>query len=272
MKTGEDKQTNVASVSSANNTSKGNQIASQNPPPYSVSNGEASSKGVCDRRVDIHDGIDSHWEDMKELEKREILKESYTQQTITELITLRSDDNKGSNDPYTQFVHAFYSPADEFDKGINTLENLPTIMNSLDEALKTGAPDKIENAANVLWDASKEIPSTPITGIPKSRKDVFKLKKIISMLFRQYEAWVVEQLFEGGCKREDQIESQIGRIMDYSFLFDTLRFQPSNGSGVMTARYSDLPSEHWWQDEDSGYWYVEPSYLPNLEAKVKSRK
>ena len=271
MKTAEKEKTNDRPHGNAYQIALYEQSASEQPPEFKVT-AEATTKDPCDRRIVIPDGTSNPGDEIDEIVLRDKLAESYSRQTIAELITLNSNDNKGSNDPYTQYVHAFYSPADEFDDAIKTIHNLPDIMNSLDDALSTGAPDRIEVAAEKLWEASKDLPGTPITGLPKSKKDVFKIKKILEMLYREYEVFVKEQIFEGGCDPENQKQNKAGHIVDYNWFLNSLRFISSKGEGMVSAYYSDLPSDQWWQDEDTGDWYVKASYLPTLEAKVESRK
>ena len=259
-------QSNADSVSE-------NGTATLAPPVIQFSSNEFNSaKSPCNRRIDEYEDAEDVKKGEDEVVKRRKLKDAYTSQTILELITLKSSDNKGSLDPYTQLIHTIYSPRDEVDKGIDLFQDLPSIKNSIDNAMTSGSSEDIQHAAEKLWEGYNNIPSKPgLPSLPSKGDNVKEIYDKLKQLHDMFEAIVVSgEIGEGVCDEDEQVRSGIGLVTRYSALTGELDFV--NSKGVSTeGNYYDAPSAEWFQDEHDK-WYIKSSYLPTLEAKTAARQ
>jgi hypothetical protein len=230
------------------------------------------AKSPCDRTLDPPKNVKETDDVLDEMEERQKLVDAYSRQTIYELITLKSNDNKGSLDPVTQFIHTLYSPADEFDKGVETIENLPHLMESLDKAFKQGDADSSYHAAEELYEAYNNLPSKPGLPLPSKDDGIKDMYDKIKQIHELYKAAVVSgEIGNGVCDDQEQIATGIGRVEYYSWMKDEVKFI-STKKHMMVGRYSDLPSDQWWQDEENNQWYIKANYLPHYEAIIESKK
>ena len=267
------KRSTTQDTGNANTIDEGGTATLSPPVLQFQTNDSNSTRSPCDRRVDTGEGMDDHRDRERELNKRHKLKEAYTQQTILELITLKSDDHKGSLDPYTQFIHTLYSPGDELEKGIETIEDVPGIKRSIDNAFKSGDPETLWDAAGKVWDGFSNLPSRPgMPSLPKKGDGIKEIYDKLKTFYDLYEAMVVKgEIGEDVCDVEEQIRSKVGKVIEKSWILNKVVFMSSK-NGTLIGRYSDIPSDQWFEDIETGTWYIKSGFLPTYEAMIEARE